>query len=115
MSESSFETPKEIIQLARQLKDLEHQAVAVYEPVVNSIVASRSTDVRQIEQTLDGLLDFAGSDGGLRLFKSLCRYYLCLRQHVSAVEPLPFGCETRRCALPSDGSSCFERSGPHHT
>jgi len=84
MSESSFETPKEIIQLARQLKDLEHQAVAVYEPVVNSIVANRSTDVRQIEQTLDGLLDFAGSDGGLRLFKSLCRYYWQIDQAATA-------------------------------
>jgi hypothetical protein len=84
MSESSFETPKEIIQLARQFKDLEHQVVAVYEPVVNAIVASRCTDVNQIEQTLDELLDFAGGDGGLRLFKSLCRYYWQIDQAATA-------------------------------
>jgi len=56
----------------------------VYEPIVNAIVTSRSTDVRQIEQTLDGLLDFAGSDGGLRLFKSLCRYYWQIDQAATA-------------------------------
>ncbi|MCA9194709.1 MAG: hypothetical protein KDB03_23220 [Planctomycetales bacterium] len=51
---------------------------------VNAIVSSRSTNVRQIEQTLDGLLDFAGSEGGLRLFKSLCRYYWQIDQAATA-------------------------------
>ena len=84
MSDSSNEIPKPIIHLAYQLKALERRAIADYEPVVNAIVASRSSDVSQIEQTLDGLLDFACSDGGLRLFKSLCRYYWRIDQAATA-------------------------------
>jgi hypothetical protein len=48
--------------LAHELKDLEHRAIAVYEPIVKPIISSRSIEVGYIEQTLDGLLDFAGSD-----------------------------------------------------
>ena len=60
----SLDTPtKAILHLAHEFKELEQRAIMVYEPIVHAIVASRSTDVRQIEQTLDGLLDFAGSDG----------------------------------------------------
>lgn len=81
----SFDTPTEaIVHLAHELKELEQRAIMVYEPIVNAIVASRCTDVRQIEQTLDGLLNFAGSDGGLRLFKLLCRYYWQIDQAATA-------------------------------
>ena len=81
----SFDSPSDaIFHLAQELKDLEQRANVVCEPIVNAIVASRCTDVRQIEQTLDGLLDFAGSDGGLRLFKSLCRYYWQIDQAATA-------------------------------
>jgi hypothetical protein len=75
MSDSINNPQEAIIKIALEFKDLEHRAVAVYEPIVNAIVAVRSTDVAHIEQTLDGLLGFAGSEDGLRLFKSLCRYY----------------------------------------
>jgi hypothetical protein len=84
MSESLNDPLMAIIKLAHHVKDIEHRAIAVYEPVVNAIVASRCTDVNQIEQTLDGLLDFAGGDGGLRLFKSLCRYYWQIDQAATA-------------------------------
>lgn len=81
----SFNNPTEaIFHLAHVLKELEQRAIVVYEPIVNAIVTSRSTDVRQIEQTLDGLLDFAGSDGGLRLFKLLCSYYWQIDQAATA-------------------------------
>jgi hypothetical protein len=81
----SFDTPTQaILLLAHEFKELEQRAIMVYEPIVNAIVTSRSTDVRQIEQTLDGLLDFAGSDGGLRLFKSLCMYYWQIDQAATA-------------------------------
>ena len=77
----SFDTPtKAIIHQAHEFKELEQRAIMVYEPIVNTIATSRSTDVRQIEQTVDGLLDFAGSDDGLRLFKSLCRYFWLIDQ-----------------------------------
>lgn len=81
----SFDTSTDaIFHLAHDLKELEQRAIVVYEPIINAIVSSRSTDVRQIERTLDGLLDFAGSDGGLRLFKSLCRYYWQIDQAATA-------------------------------
>ncbi len=81
----SFDSPSDaIFHLVQELKDLDQRANVVYEPIVNAIVSSRCTDVRQIEQTLDGLLDFAGSDGGLRLFKSLCRYYWHIDQAATA-------------------------------
>jgi hypothetical protein len=51
----SFDTPSDaIFYLAQELKDLEQRANVVYEPIVNAIISSRCTDVRQIEQTLDG-------------------------------------------------------------
>jgi len=81
----SFDPPtKAILHLAHEFKELEQRAIMVYEPIVHAIVASRSTDVRQIEQTLDGLLDFAGSDDGLRLFHSLCRYFWLIDQAATA-------------------------------
>ena len=81
----SFDNPTEaIVHLAHELKVLERRAILVYEPIVNAIVASRSTDIRQIEQTLDGLLDFASCEDGLRLFKSLCRHYWQIDQAATA-------------------------------
>ena len=81
----SFDTPTDaIFHLAQELKELEQRAILVYEPIVNTIISNRSTDVRQIEQMLDGLLDFAGSDCGLRLFKLPCRYYWQIDQAATA-------------------------------
>jgi len=77
-------TTEAIVHLAHELKDLEHRAIAVYEPIVKAIISSRSIDVGDIEQTLDGLLGFAGSDDGLRLFKTLCRYYWKIDQAATA-------------------------------
>ena len=81
----SFDTPTDaIFHLAQELKELEQRAILVYEPIVNTIISNRSTDVRQIDQMLDGLLDFSGCDGGLRLFKLLCRYYWQIDQAATA-------------------------------
>lgn len=54
---------------------LARQAVELYGPAVEAIVRSRCQDVRQIEQTLDGLLDFCFDPDALRLYRQLCRYY----------------------------------------
>jgi hypothetical protein len=61
--------------LARSLTELAHRAVSEYTPVVDSLVRDESVDVRQIERTLDGLLDFCFDAKALRLFKQLCRHY----------------------------------------
>jgi hypothetical protein len=61
--------------IAEQMQGLQAIAVAHYTPVVETIIATRSHDVRQIEQTLDGLLDFCGHEQALLLYRRLCRHY----------------------------------------
>ena len=57
------------------LQALHRQAVAALAPSVREILQHRSQDSRQIEHTLDHLLDHACIPEGLALFKSLCRHY----------------------------------------
>ena len=61
--------------LAERLQSLNRQAVREYAPVVEGILRCRSRDIRHIEHTLDGLLDFCGYDPALLLFRRLCRHY----------------------------------------
>ncbi len=42
---------------------------------MEDILRSGSRDVRQIEQTLDGLHDFCGHGPVLMLYRRLCRHY----------------------------------------
>ena len=74
-----------IHELASQMVSLNERAVLVYSPIVAGILENSSSDVQLIESTLDGLLDFAGSEEGLRLFKKLCRHYWDLDQEATAV------------------------------
>ena len=67
-----------IAPLAAQLTELQNRVVREYEPIVGRIIRSGSRDVREIEATLDGLLDFACVPDGLKLFKALCRYYYAI-------------------------------------
>jgi len=64
--------------LAESLRGLQELGVAQYTPVVETIIATRSRDVRHIEHTLDRLMDFACHPDGLILFKSLCRHYFTI-------------------------------------
>jgi len=75
MSQNFEELTDTLKGLAENLRGLQELGVAEYTPVVEQIIASRSRDVRHIERTLDGILDFACHPDGLALFKSLCRYY----------------------------------------
>jgi len=68
-------TSKAIISLVQDLRDLQPQAAQQYKPVVDGILRTRSRDIRHIEHTLDGLLDFCGHEPVLRMYKNLCRYY----------------------------------------
>ena len=61
--------------LIGQSQILSRQAVELYAPVVEAIVRSRCQDIRHIEQTLDGLLDFCFDSEALRLYRQFCRYY----------------------------------------
>ena len=61
--------------LAEGVQSLNQQAVREYTPIVEDILRSRSRDARQIEHTLDGLLDFCGYGPALVLYRKLCRHY----------------------------------------
>jgi hypothetical protein len=61
--------------LAKSILTLNRQAEQTYTPIVEEILQSRNRDVRQIEHTLDGLLDFCGHDPALQLYSRLCRHY----------------------------------------
>ena len=61
--------------LAASLHDLQELAVAQYTPVVETIITTRSRDVRHIEHTLDYLLDIACHPAGLLLYRRLCSHY----------------------------------------
>ena len=66
---------KAIAPLVESVQDLQKQAARQYKPVVDELVRSQSRDVKQIEHTLDGLLDFCGYEPVLDMFKRLCRHY----------------------------------------
>lgn len=61
--------------LAEQLQALNQRAVIAYAPLVEAILRSGDRDIRHIEHTLDGLLDFCGHDPALQLYRRLCRHY----------------------------------------
>jgi hypothetical protein len=61
-----------------RLAEIHQEALAKYTPVVEDILRSGSRDVRAIEQTLDGLLDFCGSDPAVQLYRRLCRHYFSM-------------------------------------
>jgi hypothetical protein len=64
-----------IEELAASLTALSRRAVDAYAPLVEGIVVDRCQDVRHIERTLDGLLDFCFDPEALNLYKTLWRYY----------------------------------------
>ncbi|MFO1219630.1 MAG: hypothetical protein U1E89_14785 [Burkholderiaceae bacterium] len=68
-------TTKAIIDLARDVRQLQHRAVQEYQPVVDAILRAGSRDAAHIERTLDGLLDFCGHEAVLAMYKQLCRHY----------------------------------------
>ena len=61
--------------VAERMKDLQRQAALQFKPVVDEILHSGRRDVKQIEHTLDGLLDYCGHDPVLQLYKRLCLHY----------------------------------------
>jgi len=64
-----------IISLCREITDLQEQAAQEYKPAVDRILRTGSRDIREIEQTLDGLLGICGHEPVLQMYKDLCRYY----------------------------------------
>jgi hypothetical protein len=61
--------------LAVSVHALHRQTAASLSPVAQALIDTRSRNVKEIEHTLDHLLDCACVPEGLAVFKALCRYY----------------------------------------
>ena len=68
-------SPQALIDLVRQMRDLQQRAVQEYQPVVDDILRRGSRDTGHIEHTLDGLLGFCDHEPALAMYKALCRHY----------------------------------------
>ena len=60
--------------LAASLQALHRQKAAAPSPIVQTLLDTRSRNVKEIEHTLDPLLDCACIPEGRAIFKALCRY-----------------------------------------
>lgn len=65
----------DILAFAARIQELNERAAEAYAPLVEDILRANDRDVRRIEQTLDGLLDFCGHGPALMLYRRLCRHY----------------------------------------
>ncbi len=74
----------EIYKLVGQFEKINKVAVAQYTPIVDEIIKHKERDVNKICFTLDYLLDYAGSEKGLLLFKRLCAYLYTLDPQATA-------------------------------
>ena len=83
--DEKFECPTEILELAKQIKELMDMGVALIKPEIDAVIHNRIINKQTIERLLDRLLDYAGMcDKGLALFKRLCRYYYHIDPRVTA-------------------------------
>jgi hypothetical protein len=57
------------------MRELQQQAACQYQPVVDDLARTRSSDTWQIEYTLDRLLGFCGHEPVLAMYKQICRHY----------------------------------------
>lgn len=73
----------DIYKIADQIVELQKIAILQYTPIVDDIIRRKERDVNEICRTLDYVLDFAGTDDGLALFKRLCAYLYTLDQQAA--------------------------------
>ena len=78
--------------LAEGILQLQQEAYEIYIPITNDL-CSRVADQDEVEQVLDYMLAFCGSEDVLRLFKRICRRYLhiypeCITQEIYAYKDL---------------------------
>ena len=68
------ELAKELEPLFQQLNGLNNQAVAAYAPLVDDICSRKATE-KEVGWLLTWMLDFAGNERMLKLYKQVCRAY----------------------------------------
>lgn len=73
--EKHKELENSIRKIAEASEPLFKQAEFEHTSLVNSLIKRQCTDSKEIEQALDGLLNFASDKQILNLFRKLCQYY----------------------------------------
>ena len=68
------ELAKKLEPLIQQLNGLNNQAVAAYAPLVEDICSRKATE-KEVDRLLTWMLDFAGNERMLKLYKRVCRAY----------------------------------------
>ena len=68
------ELAKELEPLIQQLNGLNDQAVTAYAPLVDDICSRKATE-KEVDCLLTWMLDFAGDERMLKLYKRVCRAY----------------------------------------
>ena len=68
------ELAKELEPLFQQLNGLNNQAVAAYSPLVDDICSRKATE-KEVGWLLTWMLDFAGNERMLKLYKRVCMAY----------------------------------------
>ena len=68
------ELAKELKPIIQQLNALNDQAVAAYVPLVEDICSRKATE-KEVDWLLTWMLDFAGNERMLKLYKRVCRAY----------------------------------------
>ena len=63
-----------IQEMELQLKKINEIAYNQYKPIASDL-CSKAASLREVEYTLDRMLDFCGDDAVLGLFKDICRHY----------------------------------------
>ncbi len=66
----------EITKIAIEINKISQQAYAAYLPVVEEL-CGRKVSEEELSHCLDYLLDFAGDERILKLYKKLCRTFIC--------------------------------------
>ena len=73
----------DIYKIAEQIVELQKIAILQYTPIVDNIIRRKKRDIDEICRTLDGVLDLAGTDDRLALFKRLCAYLYTVDQQAA--------------------------------
>ena len=73
-----------IKELVEERQRIAERAALQYTLIVEDIIISKSRDVRHIERTLDGLLDFCFYEPMVELFRRLCRHYYAINPEAAA-------------------------------
>ncbi len=73
-----------IRKIAEASEPLFRQAELEYTPLVDSLIRRQCKDSKEIEQLLDGLLNFASDERMLNLFRKLCQYYYSIDPMITA-------------------------------